>query len=403
MVVLVTLAVALWAFTSISLFIGTALVIRHYDRRTPEPPNGQWPPVSVLKPLKGVDSDLEANLATFFALDYPRYEILFSVADASDAACEVAARLIKAHPEVPATLYFGEMLIGPNPKVNNLLRPITKASHDLILISDSNVRANPTYLKRLVSEMRDGVGVVTAATAGRGAVGLAGDLETAYQNTFFVRWMHLASAVGVPLVMGKSMLFRRRVAHRFGGLLALSPFIAEDFWMGRNMKALGLRVALMREPIHHHIGAYTFKNFWDRHVRWGRIRKGQAPFAFLIEPAGTAWISGLIGAWAFHQWLGVSALTFFAVHTAYFLAADLWLLKKMGGDRPLWRAMSASILREALALPLWAYTLAGSTVRWRGNRLLLHFGGRVSQISEPRNTPAAELGQVRPHIQRPNL
>src|SRR5207247_2027422 len=123
------------------------------------------------------------------------------------------------------------------------------------------------------------------------------------------------------------------------------------------------------------------RNFWDRHVRWGRIRKGQAPLAFLLEPMGTAWASGLVGALAFHHCLGISTGGFFAAHSMCFLVADFLLLKRMGGDRPLGKALFASVLREGLALPLWLHTVGGNTVRWRGNRLLLHLGGRVSQAA----------------------
>src|SRR3989344_3043795 len=147
---------------------GTLLTLRRF--RTP-PPHLRRDfaryPVTILKPLKGVDPALEANLESFFLLDYPEYEIFFSVADPNDPALKVVRRVLRRHPDVKARVLVGAVELGLNPKVNNMVLSYDRASHDLILISDSNVRVKPDYLTRVVAHMDRDVGIVTAVVAGR--------------------------------------------------------------------------------------------------------------------------------------------------------------------------------------------------------------------------------------------
>lgn len=333
-------------------------------------------PVSILKPVKGIDEGLEENLETFFRLDYPRYELLFSVADSIDPAIPVIERLISKHTKLRARLYIGEIRAGPNPKVNNLIRSYGEARHDWILISDSNVRAEPGYLRAMVEPFDESVGVVTALVSGRGAASAGAWLESVFLNTFYARWMLLAQWSGCPIVIGKSMLFRRSEAQRFGGISMLSSYLAEDYVTGQAMRFLGRRIVLMREPVMQHIGRYGLEAFWSRHLRWGRIRKAQAPLAFAFEPLLSFWFSGLLGAWAGSHAFGASLSTWLAAHLVFWFSCDLGMMTAMG-MRPSWRSSVAWIVRECLYFPLWLHIAMGSTVNWRGTRLTLARGGTI--------------------------
>lgn len=371
------LAGSLWLLNLTASVIGTWLVLRHFSRKRSTPSEKEsWPGVSILKPLKGADADLSTNLSSFFQIEYPEFEIIFSVARADDQAVEIVEALMQQFPEVKARLIVGAIQIGPNPKVNNLLRPYARAANDLVMVSDSNVRISPNYLKHLVSEMKDDVGVVTGIVAARGAKDWAGAIESVYLNSFFSRWMRLGSKAGVPFVMGKAMLFKKSVAEKFGGLKGLSEFIAEDYWMGRKMKAAGFRIACVRQPIHQHLGSYSMTSFWSRHVRWGRIRKYQAPFAFLLEPMGTALASATAGAWFLSQVLGLPLWACFIFNVTVSIALDMALIHRLS-EKLHPKMLLAWWMRELLAIPLWAHTISGNSVSWRGTKLVLKFGGTV--------------------------
>ena len=239
----------------------------------------------------------------------------------------------------------------------------------MILISDSNVRVQAGYLRRKVVFLKPGIGVVTAAVAGHAPLGWGGRLEATYLNTFYARGLSLAFASGNPCVIGKSMLFRRSVAARFGGLKALADYLAEDYALGEEMRKLGLSVALADEAVPQHVGEYSFRNFWDRHLRWGRIRKAHAPFAFLAEPLFTPLAAG---AFAAGVWGPLAALATIAA----WLGADLLLMRKFAGPLPAW-APFAWLAREALAFPLWITVASGNSVQWRGTTLHLSGGGKI--------------------------
>ena len=380
------MATFVWVLGALFMLSGTFLAYRREHRGRREPVEGVLPPVSVLKPLKGADPGLRENLESFFVLDYPVFELLFSVAEPSDPAVAIVNELRRLHPAVRSRLITGAENAGLNPKVNNLMRSYRQARADLILISDSNVRVSADYLKRKVAFLEPGVGVVTAAVAGHDPEGLGGMLEATFLNTFYARGLNLAFATGNPCVIGKSMLFRRSVAARFGGLLALADYLAEDYALGEEMRKLGLRVALADQAIRQHVGAYSVRSFWDRHVRWGRIRKSHAPLPFLFEPLFTPLAAVFIA--AANRGLSAALATGFA-----WMAADLLLMKKFSGRLPAW-APCAWLSRELLSLPLWLVIAAGNSVQWRGATLYLSFGGKINGEGEEWNS-SGERPRVR--------
>ncbi|MBI3543663.1 MAG: glycosyltransferase, partial [Deltaproteobacteria bacterium] len=246
--------------------------------------------------------------------------------------------------------------------------------HDLVLISDSNVRVESDYLRRVVAHLDNDVGMVTAVVAGADAESTGGRLEATYLNTFYARWMFLAEKAGNTCVVGKSMLFSRKVAARFGGIRALGRYLAEDYMAGVAMRKIGQRVMVQSNPVRQHIGKYSVGDFWSRHIRWGRIRKSQAPAAFLFEPLLGSLVSAALGAWATHRAFGLSPQHFAILHFGLWSACDLLLMRRLDGALRLWMP-GVWLLRELLAIPLWAHTLSGNTVSWRGRKLALEQGG----------------------------
>ena len=333
-------------------------------------------PISILKPLKGVEEGIQENLRSFFLLDYPRYELIFGVADTKDEVIRIVADLIRQYPKIDVKISVGEVHIGENPKVNNLVVPYQMAKYDLLLISDSNVRVPGNYLHSIMSQLRPGVGLVSGVVVGRYSRSFGGRLEANYLNTFLARWMNLSLLFHRPLVMGKSMLFRRSLMDLCGGIDALSHYIAEDFAAGTLLKKLGLRVALMKEPVTQYLGRFRFSNFWARHLRWGRIRKSCSLGAFLMEPLSSPIISGLIGAVALQYWTGKPWILFLAIHLLVWSLHDMLMLWIMG-EKVCLTAWAAWLVFECLNLPIWLHVAFGRTICWKGNRLVLTPGGQM--------------------------
>ena len=369
--------IILWAVSLVFNFLSTYFSVRHLRS---SPPHLDTPfalfPISILKPLKGIDEGIEENLESFFNLNYPAYELLFSIADSTDPVTGIVERLMRKYPQISAHLFVGERRIGPNPKINNLANSYYRAKNDWLLISDSNIRVKSDYLRRMFAHVEPGVGLVTSVVRGQNPEGLGGHLETIYLSGFCTRTMVLANTIGLPCVLGKSMLFRRSIANRFGGVETLAQYLAEDYMAGQRMKALGLRTVTATDPIYQYIGNHTLKKFWSRHLRWGRIRKAQTPLIFLIEPIFSAVPAAILCYLGFRKMLGIYSILLVVLNLIIWSSFDFLVLHELKIKFNL-RLVLVWFLREALALPLWICIASGNTVVWRGRKLALHPGGML--------------------------
>lgn len=339
-------------------------------------------PITILKPVKGIDSELKNNLKTFFELQHPTYEIIFSVADHDDAAIPIIQDLLKTHPQIDARLIIGDQKIGENPKVNNLITGYNEAKYDWILISDSNVKIDKDYIHSLTAVIKKKTGVVTAIVCGTGQKSFGGELEAMFLNTFYAKFMKLARFAGSPCVIGKAMLFQKSVAERFGGLQILGRFLAEDYMFGVAVQKMGYTVEIANEPTKQHIGSYSSLQFWQRHLRWGRIRKAHAPLAFLIEPFFTnSLISSFLGSVTISQTTSLSALSAFILLQCIWCVNDLIVYRIVKGSIEPHHVL-IWLCRELLHIPLWLTILSNDTVNWRGQILQVRLGGAVTLLKK---------------------
>lgn len=375
MTLLIFIGLGFWALSLVMVCSGTLLSFLH-RRISGENRHPVGKSISVLKPIKGLEEGLRQNLQSFFDLDYPNLELIFCVSDPHDPARDLVEELMHKNPNVVAKLIVGGSHLGLNPKINNLYVGYKTAKYDLMLISDSNIRARKNYLWQITSHMRPGVGLVTSAVEGSGVESVGAKLEQSYLNTYLTRWLHLSHFVGQPIIMGKSMLFRKSTLERCGGLKALKDDVAEDYASGLLMKKYHLKIALMSEPVSQHLGKFSLVDFWMRHLRWGRIRKAYAPIAFLMEPLSSAFGSGMVGAAALSYYTESSFLLVLLAHLALWCANDLFL-RADRNEKITTSMFFAWLVGEFLSVPIWVHTVMGREVDWRGNRLTLAHGGKV--------------------------
>lgn len=327
---------------------------------------GHAPPVSILKPLKGADPALESNLATFFRLDYPEYELIFAVAEPEDPAAKVVRRLLDAHPAFPARLVVSSRRVGLNPKVNNLALAEAAARHDVILISDSNVAVEPGYLSDLAGHLQDAA-LVTSLIRGSGEGGLGGRLEALQLNTFVMGGVAAwATVFRQPCVVGKSMLLRRSTLRELGGWEFLGRFLAEDQVCGEEVASRGGRIAVSGRPIDNRLGRLSLSDFCARHLRWARIRRQLTPAGYagelLLNPVGVA----LLGLAAAPSSASVTTLAgALAAMSLLALSAE----RRLGIRRGAVETLGLEALRALLVLLAWPLPFLGTRMTWRGNRL----------------------------------
>jgi len=243
------------------------------------------PPVSILKPLQGISPELKGNLATFCNLDYPEYELIFCVEKKDDPALQAVAELQAECPGAKIKIAAEDPHQGYNPKVRNLLRGMSQASYDLILISDADVQVDKNYLSDLVSLIQDpSVGIVTNLIRGKGNNSLGSILENLNLNFFVLGGTcFLYHFFRFAAVTGKSILMRRKDLEKIGGFSSVENFLAEDQILEKKFKRLGRKIILSHLPINSNTSGRTFSRFFNRNVRWSQMRVQLGGIGYLSE------------------------------------------------------------------------------------------------------------------------
>jgi len=360
----ILLAVALLA--SFTVIVAMEFTKRRLLARPPLRRPAKLPPVSILKPLRGDDPGLEANLETTFRLDYPAFEIVLGAADADDAALAVARRVAARHPEAPSTIVVDARRVVPNPKVDNLANLLRRARHDVVLVSDSNVALPTDYLGDLVAHHASpDVGLVTSIFRGAPGRGFGARVEALQIDAFVAGGISIASSTGRICVVGKSMLFTRRDLGRIGGLRFLGRFLAEDQVCGEEMAKKGLRVVVARRVIENRLGDLSVGDAVARHLRWARIRRAMNPAAYASEILLCPVALAAAGSLALGTPTSVALL---AVAASLKLALDVAATTSLGGRIDAWLPL-VSLARDVGGAALWPIAWFGRTVTWRGNTL----------------------------------
>ncbi|MBC7477651.1 MAG: glycosyltransferase, partial [Pseudorhodobacter sp.] len=202
------------------------------------------PGISVVRPVCGLEHQLEQTLTSTFQVDYPTYEILFCIGAPTDAAIPLVQRLIAAHPHIPARLLIGDDKVSGNPKLNNCVKGWNAARYDLILLSDSNVLLPPDTLQRLLNAWTPGTGLVSSPPIGIQPQGFWARLECAFLNSFQARWQLASARIDNGFAQGKMLLWDKSVLEHAGGIAVLGREMAEDVASTKVVRAAGLKVRL---------------------------------------------------------------------------------------------------------------------------------------------------------------
>jgi ceramide glucosyltransferase len=351
---------------------------RHPFDRESAGANSFTPPISNLKPVRGVDPDAYENFASFCRQDYPDYELLFCVGGKDDPIVPVLEKLIRDFPERQIRILFGAQSDATNDKAAKLARLVSEARHEFLVISDSDVRATPDYLRTVVAPLADPrVGAATCLyvpiemktlAEGLQAIGMASD--------FYAAVMVGRQLDGIKFALGPTIATTRTRLAGFGGYQAIANQPGDDVLVGRLIAEQGYEVILLSYPLQTVSDYQSMPDLIRKRMRWFVVMRHMRPRGHLglLLTQGLPWSLAAI---AVHRTMGV-AVGYLGAYLGLRLTMT-WLIGIKGlRDHALWRKMWLVVVWDALAFFLWMASFGRNSFHWRGGEYAIRDGQLVS-------------------------
>ena len=339
------------------------------------------PGISILKPLHGIEVQLERNLESFFQQDYPGdFEIIFAVDRTDDAALPIAEKVRAKYPRIASKILITGDPIWPNPPAHSFSRMAEVAKYDLLVTSDSDVEVDPEYLAEIAPVFHDpSVGMSTCVYRGLNRGGIWSALDASGMSVEMTAGVLVANLLeGMKFGLGPTIAVRRKALDAIGGFKALSHYFSNDFVIGNMIAAQGFRVVLSRHVISHVVPPMSFRRMWQRQVRWATGTKYSRPKGHFGSVFVFAMPYGVLGLLASlltrHPALGIDlfcASILNRVIEGYFIG---WLVAR---DRECVDKLWLYPLRDLLGSAVWVASYLSRKMHWRDGRFELVEGGLI--------------------------
>ncbi len=363
------------AYSLLSLWCG-----RSFFHRPTAAAHGPQPAITILKPVKGMDEGSYENFASFCRQQYAGpVQLVFAVATADDPVIAVIQRLMADFPTQDISLHIDSTIHGPNYKVSNLINAFPQAKHDLLIICDSDIRVEPTFLQSVSSHFSDPqLGLVSSPYRSSRVYGPVTALEAlAFTGEMTPNVLVARQLEGLSFALGAAMTFRRQALEAIGGLPALVDFLADDYQLGNQIHRAGWRLALDKQVVESMLKPETLADILSRQLRWSRTMRVSRPGGYLasgITLPGLAILLALLTG-QFPAAFGAICLLYLirlAVTTCF---SRCWVQDRL---LPAWGWLLP--LRDLLAFATWLLAFLGNHVTWRGARFAVRTGGRLSPL-----------------------
>jgi ceramide glucosyltransferase len=380
-------AVLLLAATPLVYYVAATVAgLRFFVRDREQKLPNYAPPVSLLKPVRGVDFASYENYASFCRQDYPDFEILFAVNDPDDAALPLIRRLIEEFPDRQIRLFVGAEDLGANRKVNKLARLSRQAQHEVLALTDGDVRVGPNYLREVVAPLSDGhVGAVTSLYRGIAEANLGAALEAIGASSDFFPGVLMANSLeGVNFALGASVVTTKTWLAKIGGFESIAGMLSDDYELGLRIAKAGGRVLLSREAVWTVYPAQTARSFWDHQVRWARTVRLCRPLSYLglIFTLGLPWAI-LAGIVAPAKWIAAAyLLAYLILRLIMAWVVGVWGVRDEVLRRKIWLVPA----RDAIHFVVWLAGFTSNRVVWGNQEFLIREGRMVPAGA----TPAAD-------------
>jgi ceramide glucosyltransferase len=350
---------------ALALFYAALAVLATLLRPRARRAGGSLALVSILKPLCGNEARLYESLRSFCVLDYPRYQLVFGVADRKDPAVQVVETLRREFPHLEMTLVACGTRHGSNPKVSNLINMMPSARHEYLVIADSDISVAPDYLERLVPHLEDpSVGIVTCAYRGHPVNGLWSKVGAEFINGWFTPSVFVAALFGSrEFAFGATIGLRRDVLESVGGFAAMADQLADDYRLGELTRRRGLRTVLSEVIVSTTVGERTLPDLIDHELRWLRTIRCLRPTGYGMAGISYSVPAATVGALLSLHWFAMPWL----LAATLLCRVALIYAGPFTGRRSL-RRIPVAMAADCVLFALWCGSFMSQRVRWRNAR-----------------------------------
>jgi ceramide glucosyltransferase len=336
------------------------------------------PPVSIIKPIKGLDAGSRQNLESFCLQDYPEFQIIFALHSPEDPCLPVIRQLIAAYPERDMDVVIDGTSHGANAKVSNLINAFPLARHDTIVIADSDISVAPDYLEKVTAHFSDPkTGLVTSLYRGANVHGAASAIEALGFSAEMVPNVIVAERLeGLSFALGASMAVRRKALESIGGFISLADYLADDYQLGNMIHRAGWRIVLSGDFVESVMQRESLADVLARQLRWCRTMRVSRPSGYLASGITHPFPALLLS-------IAVAGFlpTFSAAALLYLVRGSMltFFSRSFIKDNLLPRYLWLLPIRDALSTATWALAFLGNRVRWRGEIYTLKTDGKMAR------------------------
>lgn len=363
--------------------------------------NNYLPPVSILKPINGIEDGIYENFTSYCKQDYSGYQVIFGVRNSNDPAIDVVKKVIDAFPENDIELVICNDSIGINPKINNLNNMYKKAKYNIILTNDSDTRVNGNYLKKVVSPFRDeSVGLVTCVYRENNLNNLASMIESLSINHEFLPSIMIAQKVEqLSYAFGVTIAAKRDTLESIGGFKELSNYLAEDFHLGKKVFEAGHKLFLSDYIVDVIPEQRGFVDFFKHQLRWSKTIKTCRPigyffaafFKYGIVPSLAYLFVSFCSSTGISSARVLSVILFVVFLSVRIIAASI-ISYKYTKDRK--TTLLLLPIGDLISFIIWCISFLGNKTTWRGHKFILKKGGKIETIYQPLNSYTEEQIEV---------
>ena len=375
--ILLMASISLWIFSLGYLFAGLVAISIFKNKNTFSDDKKFQPPISILKPIYGLDPEMYINLKSFCLQNSPKYQIIFGLQDVNDEALPIVKKIIKELNDVDISFIINTERHGTNHKVSNLINMCPSIKYEFMLIADSDMQVNENYLSQVIKPFDDpNTGAITCLYFGSATKKITSMLNTMFINNWFLPSVLISKMIKpIEYCLGATMIVRRSILHKIGGFEALSNHLADDYMLGKLISNIGYKIHLSNCIVKNVVEESSFKNLILHELRWARTLRRVEPYGYALTFLTDSLILSIFAGTSLYVIGNSFVLFLFPIFITLIIRVYMYSKTNEVTDSARVGKIWLIPLRDTLTFFIRILSYAGNSVEWRKNKFAVdHLG-----------------------------